>query len=86
MEFYESMFRENQNDPTIQLSLADRYAELGRLQSEIGTLEQAMGPLEKGRKMLERLVEQGPWKPGLPIPARGRRVSDRLLLLGPQEG
>ena len=41
VEIYESMFRENQNEPTIQVNLADRYAELGRLQSEIGTLEQA---------------------------------------------
>ncbi len=60
VELYESMFQEKQNDPTIQLSLVDRYAELGRLQSQIGTIEQALEPLKKGEQVLRRRVEQEP--------------------------
>jgi tetratricopeptide (TPR) repeat protein len=63
VETYESMFREKLNDPIVQLSLVDRYAELGRLQSEIGTLDQALEPLKKGEKVLRRLVEQEPTNP-----------------------
>src|SRR5271165_2332648 len=59
MEFYEGMFREKQ-DPTVQLSLAARYAELGQVQSEIGTLEQALEPLKKSERVQRRLVEQNP--------------------------
>jgi hypothetical protein len=60
VEMYEGMFRERRNDPTVQISLAERYPELGRLQSEIGTFEQAMEPLKKGEAVLRRLVEQEP--------------------------
>jgi tetratricopeptide (TPR) repeat protein len=60
VELYEGMFRDNLNDPAIQLSLTERYAELGRLQSEIGTIEEALEPLKKGEKLLRRLVEKEP--------------------------
>jgi tetratricopeptide (TPR) repeat protein/tRNA A-37 threonylcarbamoyl transferase component Bud32 len=63
VELYEGIFREKQNDPAVVLSLADRYGELGRLQSEIGTLEQALEPLKKGEKVLRRLVKQEPSNP-----------------------
>jgi tetratricopeptide (TPR) repeat protein len=60
VELYEGIFREKRDDPAVVLGLADRYAELGRLQSEIGTLDEALRPLRKGEKVLRRLVRQQP--------------------------
>jgi tetratricopeptide (TPR) repeat protein len=60
VNLYEGMFREKQNDPSIQVSLADRYAELGQLQSEIDALGQALEPLRKGERVLRRLLEEDP--------------------------
>jgi tetratricopeptide (TPR) repeat protein len=60
---YEGIFREKRDDLAVQLSLADRYAELGRLQSEIGTLDKALAPLKKAEKVLRGLVAGEPRNP-----------------------
>ena len=60
VEFYEGMFREKQTDPTVQLSLAARYSELGQLQSTIGTFDHAIDPLKKSEQLVRRLAEEHP--------------------------
>ena len=57
---YESLLRERQGDATTRLSLAERYAELGRLRSATGTLDQALETLRRGERLLRRLVQQEP--------------------------
>jgi tetratricopeptide (TPR) repeat protein len=60
ISFYESMFRENQSDITIQLSLTQRYTELGRLLSEIESLDKSLEQLRKGESILRQLAATDP--------------------------
>ncbi len=60
VEVYEGMFREIRNDPTVQISLAERYAELGKLQSDIGTYDQAITALKRAESVLRGLLEKEP--------------------------
>jgi tetratricopeptide (TPR) repeat protein len=60
VEQYESMFRDNRNDRAVRLSLADRYIQLGRVQSEISTLQQALEPLTKAEELLRLAAEREP--------------------------
>jgi hypothetical protein len=63
VDMYEKMFRERGQDPSLQLSLADRYAELGRLQSEIGAIDQALSRCARAKHCCAASPNRNPATP-----------------------